>query len=243
MTHKGSRVVKPQHNHGIYPQLSIICYSFLTACQWYQWRNSLGNSASENMVDTISECSDQNVQLRRLTRVFARRTGRIGKPGDYRSQMRLVKALIRLLMCRLIRLIVPVFVGFVMHTHMRIVCANLDGKIFNRWHFSQFSKETDLAFHANCLHGTEWHIQFSYLPGNKKKKKKKKLKNLSSAELVYRVVIQKLRVWSACTKYCGVSKTIYLLNTLRCSVHRILQTLKQNTLHENESSDDCSVSQ
>ena len=84
------------------------------------------------MVDTISECSDQNVQLRRLTGVFARRTGRIGKPGDYRSEMRLVKALIRLLMCRLIRLIVPVFVGFVMHTHMRIVCANLDGKIFNR---------------------------------------------------------------------------------------------------------------
>ena len=149
-----------------------MCYSFLTACQWYQWRNSLGNSAFENMIDTISECSDQNVQLRRLTRVFAHRTGRIGKPGDYRSHMRLVKALIRLLMCRLIRLIVPVFVGFVMHTHMRIVCANLDGKVFNRWHFSHFSKETDLAFHANCLHGTEWHIQFSYFPGNKKKKKK-----------------------------------------------------------------------
>ena len=147
----------------------VLCVSFLTACQWYQWWNSLGNSASENTVDTISECSDQNVQLRRLTRVFARRTGRIGKPGDYRSQMRLVKALIRLLMCRLIRLIVPVFVGFVMHTHMRIVCANLDGKIFNRWHFSHFSKETDLAFHANCLHSTEWHIQFSNFPGNKKK--------------------------------------------------------------------------
>ena len=81
------------------------------------------------MIDTISECSDQNVQLRRLTRVFARRTGHIGRPRDYRSQMRLVKALISLLMCRLIRLIVPVFVGLVMHTHMRIFGANLVGKI------------------------------------------------------------------------------------------------------------------
>ena len=182
MTHKGSRVVKPQHNHGIYPQLSIICYSFLTACQWYQWRNSLRNSASENMVDTISECSDQNVQLRRLTRVFARRTGRIDKPGDYRSQMRLVKALIRLLMCRLIRLIVPVFVGFVMHTHMRIVCANLDGKIFNRWQFLNFPRKQI------------WHfMQIVYMARNdissfpifrEIKKKKKKIKNLWSAELV-----------------------------------------------------------
>ena len=172
MTHKGSRVVKTQHNHGIYPQLSILCHNILTACQWYQWRNTLGNSAYENMLDTISECSDQNVQLRRLIRVFARRTGRIGKPRDYRSQMRLVKALIRPLMCRLICLIVQVFVGFVMHTHMRIVCANLNGKIFNRWHFSHFSKETDLAFHANCLHSMVWQIQFSYFLGNKKKTQK-----------------------------------------------------------------------
>ena len=75
-----------------------------------------------------SECAAAQtdpVQLRRLTRVFARRTRRFGKPRDYRNQMRLVKALI-ILMCRLICLTVQVFVGFVMHTHMRIVCANLN---------------------------------------------------------------------------------------------------------------------
>ena len=31
MTHKGSCVVKPQHNHGIYPQLSIMRHNILTA--------------------------------------------------------------------------------------------------------------------------------------------------------------------------------------------------------------------
>ena len=52
-------------------------------------------------VNAISECSNQNVQLRRLTRVFARRTRRFVKPIDCRRYIRLAKALIRLPMCRL----------------------------------------------------------------------------------------------------------------------------------------------
>ena len=39
-------LVKLQHNHSIYPQLSIMCQNIFTACQWYQWRNS----ASENLI-------------------------------------------------------------------------------------------------------------------------------------------------------------------------------------------------
>ena len=52
-------------------------------------------------LNTINECSDQNMQLRRLTRVFARRTWRFVKPIDCRRYIQLAKALIRLLMCRL----------------------------------------------------------------------------------------------------------------------------------------------
>ena len=52
-------------------------------------------------LNTISECSDQNMQLRRLTRVFACRTRRFVKPIDCRRYIQLAKALIRLLMCRL----------------------------------------------------------------------------------------------------------------------------------------------
>ena len=51
-------------------------------------------------VNTISECSDQNVQLRRLTGVFACRTRRFVTSRDYRRYIWLAKALIRLLMCR-----------------------------------------------------------------------------------------------------------------------------------------------
>ena len=58
-------------------------------------------TAQLSKVNMISECSDQNVQLRRLTRVFARRTRRFVKPIDCRRYIRLAKALIRLLMCRL----------------------------------------------------------------------------------------------------------------------------------------------
>ena len=52
-------------------------------------------------VNTISECSYQNVQLRRLTRVFACRTRSCFTPSDHRRYIRLAKALIRLLMCSL----------------------------------------------------------------------------------------------------------------------------------------------
>ena len=87
-------------------------------------------TAQLSKVNTISECSDQNVQLRRLTRVFAHRTRRLVKPIDCRRYIRLAKALIRLLMCRLrvcrlIRLFVQVILGFChAQTHARFVCAN-----------------------------------------------------------------------------------------------------------------------
>ena len=68
----------------------------------------------------------QNFQLRRLTRVFARRTRRFVKTRDCRRHIRLAKALIRLLMCR-IRVHVQAdpslrtsfIVGFAMHRLMR----------------------------------------------------------------------------------------------------------------------------
>ena len=86
------------------------------------------------------------MQLRRLTRVFARRTRRFVKPIDCRRYIRLAKALIRLLMCRLrvcrlIRLFVQV-IGFTMHRPMRdlflqTIMLNILGKVFNR-HFEIF---------------------------------------------------------------------------------------------------------
>ena len=92
------------------------------------------------------------MQLRRLTRVFARRTRRFVKPLDCRRYIRLAKALIRLLMCRLrvcrlrvcrlIRLFVQVIIGFTMHRPMRdlflqTITLNILGKVFNR-HFEIF---------------------------------------------------------------------------------------------------------
>ena len=105
-------------------------------------------TAQLSKVNTISECSDQNVQLRRLTGVFARRTRRFVKPIYWRRYIRLAKALIRLLICRprvcrLIRLFVQVIVGFAMHRPMRdlfvqTITLNTLGKVFNRWHFEIF---------------------------------------------------------------------------------------------------------
>ena len=86
------------------------------------------------------------MQLRRLTRVFARRTRRFVKPIDCRRYIRLEKALVRLLMCRLrvcrlIRLFVQV-IGFTVHRPMRdlflqTITLNILGKVFNR-HFEIF---------------------------------------------------------------------------------------------------------
>ena len=78
-------------------------------------------------LNTISECSDQNMQLRRLTRVFARRTRRFVKPIDSRRYIRLAKALIRLLMCRLrvcrlIRLFVQVLLSGLPCTDPCAIC-------------------------------------------------------------------------------------------------------------------------
>ena len=104
-------------------------------------------TARLSKVNTISECSDQNVQLRILTRVFARRTRRFVKPLDCRRYIQLAKALIRLLMCRLrvCRLICPfvqVIIGFTMHRPMRnlflqTITLYILGKVFNR-HFKIF---------------------------------------------------------------------------------------------------------
>ena len=87
------------------------------------------------------------MQLRRLTRVFARRTRRFVKTTDCRRYIRLAKALIRLLICRLrvcrlIRLFVQVIIGFTMHRPMRdlflqTITLNILGKVFNR-HFEIF---------------------------------------------------------------------------------------------------------
>ena len=73
-------------------------------------------TARLSKLNTISECSDQNMQLHRLTHVFARHTRRFVKPVDCRRYIRLAKALIRLLMCRLrvcrlIRLFVQVLLS------------------------------------------------------------------------------------------------------------------------------------
>ena len=83
------------------------------------------------------------MQLRRLTQVFAR----FVKPIDCRRYIRLAKALIRLLMCRLrvcrlIRLFVQVIIGFTMHRPMRdlflqTITLNILGKVFKR-HFEIF---------------------------------------------------------------------------------------------------------
>ena len=77
-------------------------------------------------VNTISECSDQNVQLRRLTRVFACRTRHFVTSRDYRRYIWLAKALIRLLMCRFsvhadLTLYTNFIVGFAIHTLTRVV--------------------------------------------------------------------------------------------------------------------------
>ena len=84
-------------------------------------------TARLSKLNTISECSDQNMQLRRLTRVFTRRTRRFVKTIDCRRYIRLAKALIRLLMCRLrvcrlIRLFVQVLLSVLPCTDPCAIC-------------------------------------------------------------------------------------------------------------------------
>ena len=90
----------------------------------------------------LSECAVAQ------TRVFARRTRHFVKPRYCRRYIRLAKALIRLLMCRLrvcrlIRLFVHDIVGFAMHRPMRdlfvqTITPNTLAKIFNRQNFEIF---------------------------------------------------------------------------------------------------------
>ena len=76
-------------------------------------------------VNTISECSDQNVQLCRLTRVFACRTRRFVTSRDYRRYIWLAMALIRLLMCRFrVCMLTWLFIQILLLV-LRSVCANL----------------------------------------------------------------------------------------------------------------------
>ena len=154
----------------------------------------------------LSECA-----VGRLTRVFARRTRRFVKPRDCRRYIRLAKAQIRLLMCRLSvwadpSLRTSFIVGFAMYRSMRdlfvqTITPNTLGKIFNWRHFETFShssKKTGFAFHANCLHCMT--VKPCFL-GNKKKKKKKKdfFFFLSSAELAQIMVIRYPRAPSVIT--------------------------------------------
>ena len=121
-------------------------------------------------VNTISECSDQNVQLRRLTRVFACRTRRFVTSRDYRRYIWLAKALIRLLMCRfrvcmLTWLFIQILLLVLPYTHScaKCLCKPLRStlsKIFNR-HFEIFFSFFNLTFHANCLHCMKCQILFS----------------------------------------------------------------------------------
>ena len=128
---------------------------------------------------SLSECFYQNVQLRRLTRVFARRTKHFVKPRDCRRYIRLAKALIRVLMCRLrvcglIRLFVHDIVGFAMHRPMRdlsvqTITPNTLAKIFNRRHFEIFfsffqENKICISFKLSPLH----ECQICFL-GNKRK--------------------------------------------------------------------------
>ena len=132
-------------------------------------------TAQLSKVNTISECFYQNVQLRRLTRVFARRTRHFVKPRDCRRYIRLAKALIRVLMCRLrvcglIRLFVHGIVGFAMHRPMRdlfvqTITPNTLAKIFNRRHFEIFfsffqENKICISFKLSPLH--ECQILFSW---------------------------------------------------------------------------------
>ena len=98
-------------------------------------------TARLSKVNTISKCSDQNVQLRRLTGVFTHHIRHFVKPIYCRRYIRLAKALIRLLMCRprvcrLIRLFVQVIVGFAMHRPMLDLFVQTI--TLNRQHFEIF---------------------------------------------------------------------------------------------------------
>ena len=66
------------------------------SCTVYPALDSLAIEGKYDQRMLLSECA-----VGRLTRVFARRTIRFVKPRDCRRYIRLAKALIRLLMCRL----------------------------------------------------------------------------------------------------------------------------------------------
>ena len=74
----------------------------------------------------------------------------------------------------------------------------------------------------------EWRIQFSYFLGNKKIKE---------------FVVCRISRESGNPEVAGSIRVLVKIYYGLCSAYRILQTQKQNALHDNESSEDCSVSQ
>ena len=120
-------------------------------------------------VNTISECFDQNVQLRRLTRVFACRTRRFVTSRDYRRYIWLAKALIRLLMfrlrvCRLTWLFVQILLLVLPYTHARSVCAKLYAALWVKFstgilkYFSHFS-----IWHFMQIVSIAWNVKSCFL--------------------------------------------------------------------------------
>ena len=114
----------------------------------------------------------QNVQLRRLIRVFTHRTRRFVTPSDRRRYTRLAKALIRrsLSVQADPSLRTSFIVGFAMHRLMHdlfvqtltlgTLCLIFSGRHFEI--FSHSSKRNGFAFHANCLHCMKCQIPFSW---------------------------------------------------------------------------------
>ena len=145
------------------------------------------------MVNTISECSYQNVQAR-TDPIFARRTRRFVTPSNHRGYLRLAKALIRLLRSADVQsqsvqadpsLPTGFIVGFAMHRLMRelfvqILTLSTLGTIFSRRHFEiLFSFFQENIICTSCklspLHETSNPV---FLVMKRKKNKKKKTNSI-----------------------------------------------------------------
>ena len=174
----------------------------------------------------ISECSYQNVQLLRLTRVFARRTRHFVKPRDCK-RYRISKGSDQTdVQAQSVQahpsLHTSFIVGFAMRRLMcdlflQTITLSTLGKIFSRRHFEiffSFFQENRICILCKLspLHEMSNPIFFVI----------KKIINLSSAEFAQRVVIQKLRVrYLRAPSVVSLSKTLYphnlvLVSTLEC---------------------------
>ena len=187
-----------------------------------------------------------------LTRVFARRTRRFVTPSNHRGYLRLAMALIRLPRSADVRsqsvqadpsLRTSFIVGFAMHRLMRemfvqTLTLSTLGTIFSRRHFEiffSFFQENIICTSCKLspLHETSNPVFLVMKKKKRKKKKKENEFNLSSAELAQKML----------SRLCA--RLFYSLNKLLSwfCVSHILKPQKQNTLHGNESSEDCCISQ